>query len=146
MTIIKTEDLTGAQLDWAVAQIDPQCAGLDYKLVGDIMCGFDAEHQVICMYFLPKNHSAMTRIRARQTISRAGGQHAEPYMPSYSWSHGGPIIEREMLGIMPVSDAQWRAGDVDGANGYGPTPLIAAMRCFVVAKLGDSVDVPEELV
>lgn len=28
---------------------------------------------------------------------------------------------------------------------YGPTPLIAAMRCYVASKLGDEVDVPEEL-
>jgi hypothetical protein len=27
----------------------------------------------------------------------------------------------------------------------GPTPLIAAMRCLVASKLGDEVDVPEEL-
>lgn len=28
----------------------------------------------------------------------------------------------------------------------GPTPLIAAMRCLVASKLGDEVEVPEELV
>jgi hypothetical protein len=28
----------------------------------------------------------------------------------------------------------------------GPTPLIAAMRCFVKSKLGNTVEVPEELV
>lgn len=28
----------------------------------------------------------------------------------------------------------------------GPTPLIAAMRCFVASKLGDEVEIPEELV
>ena len=28
---------------------------------------------------------------------------------------------------------------------YGPTPLIAAMRCYCSFKLGDEVDVPEEL-
>ena len=29
---------------------------------------------------------------------------------------------------------------------YGPTPLIAAMRCYCCAKLGDEVDIPDELV
>ena len=29
--------------------------------------------------------------------------------------------------------------------GYGPTPLIAAMRCYVASKLGDEVEVPVEL-
>jgi len=28
---------------------------------------------------------------------------------------------------------------------YGPTPLVAAMRCFVTSKLGAEVDVPDEL-
>ena len=28
---------------------------------------------------------------------------------------------------------------------YGPTPLIAAMRCFVASRLGDEVDIPEDL-
>jgi hypothetical protein len=27
----------------------------------------------------------------------------------------------------------------------GPTPLIAAMRCYVASKLGDEIDIPEEL-
>jgi hypothetical protein len=36
------------------------------------------------------------------------------------------------------------------ATGYlveecAPTPLIAAMRCYVASKLGDEVDVPDEL-
>lgn len=62
------------------------------------------------------------------------------FMPSRDWVQGGPIVEREMLGIMPVSDAWWRAGDVDGANGFGPTPLVAAMRCYVTSKIGEEVE------
>lgn len=31
------------------------------------------------------------------------------------------------------------------AAGNGPTPLISAMRCYVAFKLGDEVDVPDEL-
>ena len=27
----------------------------------------------------------------------------------------------------------------------GPTPLIAAMRCYVVSKLGEEVEVPDAL-
>jgi hypothetical protein len=27
----------------------------------------------------------------------------------------------------------------------GPTPLIAAMRCYVASKLGEEIDVPNEL-
>jgi hypothetical protein len=34
---------------------------------------------------------------------------------------------------------------VQAAEGEGPTPLIAAMRCYVQSRLGDEVDVPKEL-
>jgi hypothetical protein len=38
-------------------------------------------------------------------------------------------------------------GQHDTANDFaqGPTPLIAAMRCYVASQLGDEVEVPEEL-
>jgi len=32
-----------------------------------------------------------------------------------------------------------------GVEGVGPTHLIAACRCYVVSKLGDVAEVPEEL-
>jgi hypothetical protein len=70
---------------------------------------------------------------------------------SIDWDQGGPIIEREGIGF--------RRGysDESGFNGWvaqrwaqdttvfeeGPTPLIAAMRCYVASKLGDEVDVPD---
>jgi len=31
------------------------------------------------------------------------------------------------------------------AKQSGPTPLIAAMRCYVASKLGDEIKLPEEL-
>ena len=34
---------------------------------------------------------------------------------------------------------------IDDDGLIGPTPLIAAMRCYVASKLGDDVDIPEEL-
>ena len=29
---------------------------------------------------------------------------------------------------------------------YGNTPLVAAMRCYVASKLGETVDIPDELI
>lgn len=67
----------------------------------------------------------------------------------YDWALAGPIIEREKISIrqwtnvpivhayMPVDDAEWAS---DGAS-----PLIAAMRCFVISKLGNEVEVPDGL-
>jgi hypothetical protein len=70
------------------------------------------------------------------------------------WLHGGPIIERE---IHSITDTTMR-GDMNSAwvakihvgedlciTMYGPTPLIAAMRCYVASKLGDEVEVPDGL-
>ena len=67
------------------------------------------------------------------------------------WEHGGPIIEREKLFVKPTINKGWRSYQRDPfGNGichsqYGPTPLIAAMRCYVASKLGDEVEVPDEM-
>ena len=67
---------------------------------------------------------------------------------STDWTQGGPIIEREEISMQKVGVTQWKAstGYADSlAVGYGPTPLIAAMRCFVASKLGDDIEIPKEL-
>ena len=75
------------------------------------------------------------------------------FEPSTDWVQGGPIIEREEIQTFVANaiDGKWCAKprdseywDFDDAA-YGPTPLIAAMRCFVASRLGDEVDIPEEL-
>ena len=70
-------------------------------------------------------------------------------LPDLSWQTCGPIIARERISIrqwtnvpivhayMPQDNAPWVSD--------GTSPLVAAMRCLVAAKLGDEVDVPEEL-
>lgn len=73
------------------------------------------------------------------------------FEPSTAWAHGGPIIEREIdalfRGRTLAGDVVWTAtaqGNGDVVE-YGPTPLIAAMRCYVASKLGEVVDVPDAL-
>lgn len=69
---------------------------------------------------------------------------------STDWDLGGPIIEREIVSIDKEDGGKrwaafaWRS-DRDLQKSIGPTPLIAAMRCYVASKLGAEVDVPEEL-
>ena len=117
---IKVSTASGPVLDWMVA-----------KLVGKSYVKGDTD-------YAPDG-----RIYQRGT--------AQPTGPHYStdWAQGGPIIEREKISIrqwtnvpivhayMPVDDAEWAS---DGAS-----PLIAAMRCFVASKLGEEVEVPDEL-
>jgi hypothetical protein len=84
--------------------------------------------------------------------------------PSTDWSQGGPIIEREKINLsvdyqddalsLDMIPIGWKANlwnnSVPGTPGflqwaYGPTPLIAAMRCYVASKLGDNIEIPKEL-
>lgn len=73
-----------------------------------------------------------------------------PYTPSTDWSQGGPIIERERISLSIKHDGWWLAqiyniNDDPRWLTLGQTPLIAAMRCYVASKLGDEVEIPEEL-
>ena len=76
------------------------------------------------------------------------------YSPSTNWAHGGPIIEREGVSVERVTSALWDAyliredkkyGGIERIEADGPTPLIAAMRCYVASRLGDEVEVPDAL-
>ena len=103
---MKTSELTGAALDWAVAK----CEGV--------------------------------KLNEGNTLSND----CDVYSPSTDWAQGGPIIERKEIELVPKG-MHWDAyADEDFHVPYsGPTPLIAAMRCYVASKLGDEVEIPEEL-
>lgn len=67
-----------------------------------------------------------------------------PY--STDWAQGGPIYDAVSVKTSRLfnPDGYVVMAD-DGTKGAGLTRLIAAMRCFVASKLGDTVEVPEEL-
>ena len=77
------------------------------------------------------------------------------YSPFEDWNMFGPIIEREklMIGYSPDGADDplqpWYCDDYAGlvSSGacWGATPLIAAMRCYCCAILGDEVEIPEGL-
>jgi hypothetical protein len=119
---MKTADLTGPALDWAVR-----------ILVEKVDIGCPANVPLAVEFLL---------------MREAG----DPFlMPSEDWAQGGPIIERERINvgedIHPTLN--WTAtiyvADEEPWQIDGPTPLIAAMRCYVASKLGDKIDVPKEL-
>lgn len=122
---IKTSKLTGAALDWAVAKAN------DYL----------------------SDETVVARAGRLYTYDERSNHMDEEWKPSESWAQAGHIIEREKLGVtfeagweVPRWSA-WGAGvDEPRTETYaGDTPLEAAMRCFVASKLGDEVEVPEEL-
>lgn len=64
--------------------------------------------------------------------------------PGHAW----PIIERMFeSGLQLTKVAGQVRASLDTPNGfyYGPTPLIAALRCYVASKLGEIVEVPDAL-
>ena len=119
---MKTSELTGAALDWAVAK----CKGL--LEAGHVVVDFEymSGHDPIRLNPLPEVY------------------YSPAYTPSTDWAQGGPIIEREKITIEWTGE-DWMGYIWHDAEFFGPTPLVAAMRCYVASKLGDEVNVPEEL-
>lgn len=80
-----------------------------------------------------------------------GGDRNGPtvYSPSTDWAQGGPIIEREGIGFAkcfsPIDDPIIKGCEFgaishdDKIRVYGPTALMATMRCYVMLKFGDEV-------
>lgn len=134
---MKTSELTGAALDWAVA------LSLGWK--------WKAEGKKILLA-RPDPRSAKLQVNATSMkVIRLNY-----FKPTASWSIAGPIIEREKIGFWftdevvdyggnVMRDPGWYAESLYGYSEVGPTPLVAAMRCYVASKLGDEVDIPEEL-
>ena len=122
---MKTSELTGAALDWAVAKCEGG-TGFWYDSIATYWITIDGKDRALSKGW------------------------AKSYQPSTDWAHGGPIIEREELTLSysPYDHVfygrtrPWCA-EKTGRTEYGPTPLIAAMRCYVASKLGDDVEVPE---
>lgn len=115
---VKTSEARGAVLDWLVATAKGFSPVFEHTLYDPIIY-----------------------------LSKMQKQEEDSYAPSRRWSEGGEIIEREHMTLHCYSDSLWDAciGRLDYVAD-GPTPLIAAMRCFVASRLGDEVDVPDELV
>lgn len=120
---VKTSDLTGAALDWAV---------------GYARC-------------LTATNGKPILARDLMDAAMRNGMSS----PSTDWAQGGPIIEwghihtwtdRKDAAYAGHPDSYWVAEMTEiGGIWWGPTPLIAAMRCFCASRLGDEIEVPDEI-
>ena len=90
--------------------------------------------------------------RAEAELECYGNTHGwlDGFTPSTNRDQGYEILEREKIDLMHIrcldTTVRWEA-TADSGDTYltGDTPLIAAMRCYVASKLGEEVDVPDEL-
>lgn len=142
MKTINVNEASGAALDWLVA-----------KAQGWVNYPSDSKERGTLWHLEPD--------KAPFGLTCPGAT----WKPSTDWSQGGPIIERELIDLahykQPQKDGRrevvWRAtmfpefkfqnysSAMQEFSYIGPTPLIAACRCYVASKLGDEVEVPEEL-
>ena len=86
-------------------------------------------------------------------VAKAIGEYKPVAVPAYStdWAQAGPIIERERITIDGSAIVgQWMAvvyvPNEEPWEMRAATPLVAAMRCYVASRLGEEVDMPDELI
>ncbi|MEX3764496.1 phage protein NinX family protein [Paraburkholderia phenoliruptrix] len=131
---MKVSQLTGVLLDYWAARADGQTAKI-------LRAG-----------------EKLNRVRLNEdTCATLTPGYTDWWQPHYActWFTAGPIVEREHLVVWPYRILDWQ----DRANGVpqdfaakrigmpepeatGPSYLIAAMRCFVASRFGDTV--PDE--
>lgn len=126
-TKIKTSELAGDPLRWAVAM----CLGWAWKA--------DDKGKIILARPYPEGLKKKVNATGMKTLA------LKRFLPTDNWSVAGPIIEREGINLSSVAGITWCADGPVRVGFYGPTPLVAAMRCYVASKLGNEVEIPEEL-
>ena len=125
---VRVSNLIGAPLDWAVAMAE----------------GYKQDTESHLTIISPRGVFTSGRIR--------GASEGFGFRPSTNWDQGGPLIDKHNGGLhyeAHLADANFRYSSGPGRTGfwcYGPTALIAFCRGLVKAKLGDTVQVPKELI
>ena len=113
---MKTSELTGAALDWAVSK----CEGRDRTYLD---------------YFASQWH--LNKSLRYSTNWAQGG-------PIIERLKG--LEFKQWLESKPESCCEAHIHNHEGDwISFGSTPLIAAMRCYVASKLGDDVEIPRGL-
>lgn len=138
--IVKTSELIGDALDWAVTHaLFPQ-ASLEF---------FRYRH-------------ALGHLHYSETWAQSGPLLEEEEIAilrlddDYGKDERGYCnnVRLPRWGAVKGQCCSFNLSDLDNRPAYwyeetevtlGPTPLVAAMRCFVAARLGDTVEVPDNL-
>lgn len=129
MPTINTKCLTRAALDWVVGTLEGR---------------------------KPSVYKGLVRATAHPDYPDSAPMFGPELQYSTDPDQGHPILEREKINLLHLGDrvgwcARWPVWVPDGdgetiPSGGGHTMLIAGLRCYVAARLGPTVDVPQELV
>ena len=123
---VRVSNLVGAPLDWAVAMAE----------------GFKPDPERLTNVWLNEEDPTSISIR--------GVEMGYGFRPSSNWEHGGQLIDKHSGTAQHIpglpADLCYAGGPAGaGVWCYGPTALIAFCRGLVNHKLGDTVQVPKEL-
>ncbi len=90
--------------------------------------------------------------RGRELLILGPNSSSLSFSPSTNPAHAWPIIELDRIWIKFPFMVE---GDVEAIHGhfgfpkiinaFGPTALIATMRCFVKSKFGNTVEIPDDV-
>lgn len=150
---IKTSELQGAALDWAAAK----CEGFDTRNNYRVWVTIDNEQIIFDCCADDWEHAYEQALDSYPNGRPAATDELPDYTPSTNWAQGGPIIDREKICVYEMPGhvggkfraEKNRTGLPPNVNGVhyaaGNTYLKTAMRCFVSSRLGDEVEIPEEL-
>lgn len=124
---VKTADLIGPALDWAVAKAENQHVHIGLPEYG-------VGHRIF-------------------TVAGSGVAMVVAYRPSTDWKTGGPLIENQKLDILAPEGSTgkwsvvkvWCHGDIESTFPESETALLAICRAVVSIKIGDTVQIPKEL-
>lgn len=124
---VRVSNLVGAPLDWAVAMAE----------------GFKPDPERLTNIWLNEEDPTSVSIR--------GVEMGYGFRPSSNWEHGGQLIDKHSGTAQHIpglpADLCYAGGPAGaGVWCYGPTALIAFCRGLVNHKLGDTVQVPKELI
>lgn len=123
---VRVDSLLGRALDWAVAKVDG---------VSTTMLPIRDGKKPFALF---------------GSLALPLGDADNGYSPSSCWHCGGPVIQSHQINLEwdgVDGEAYWWKGyhqDIVAPQ-IGLTPLVAACRALVCAKLGETVQVPEEL-